>query len=178
MHATHDALPGSQINGMLLEVDVQRVADNRVETFVVQRDGNVVDARLVDGRDHGVDRHVAEQRNLALQAVRNWLVTAADDDVGLNAARTKFGDRVLGGFGLLLARRREIRHQREVHVTDVVTAGVSAELSNRLYEGHNLDVADRAADLHDHNVGAQGALSADSLFNLVGDVGNHLDGLA
>ena len=47
---------------------------------------------------------------------------------------------------------REIGHERQVHVADVVPADVAAELPDRLEERHDLDVADRAADLDDDDV--------------------------
>ena len=48
------------------------------------------------------------------------------------------------------------RHQRDVEVADVVAAGVLAELADRLEERQDLDVADRAADLGDHDVDVVG----------------------
>ena len=44
------------------------------------------------------------------------------------------------------------RHQRDVDVEDVVAADVLAELPDRLEEREDLDVADGAADLGDHDV--------------------------
>ena len=44
-----------------------------------------------------------------------------------------------------------------------------------LEEGQALDVSDRAADLHQHEVGVAG-VGQDEAFDLVGDVGDHLDG--
>ena len=47
---------------------------------------------------------VAQQGDLALQALGDGRVAAADDDVGLDAPAAQLGDRVLGRLGLLLAR--------------------------------------------------------------------------
>ena len=59
---------------------------------------------------------------------------------------------MLRGLGLLLARRADERHERDVHVRDVVAADVEPELPDRLEEGQDLDVADGAADLGDDDV--------------------------
>ena len=60
-------------------------------------------------------------------------------------------------------------------IADVVATRVTAKLTNRLNEGHNLDVAHRATDLDNDDVGAQRTLSTNSLFDLVRDVRNDLD---
>ena len=140
--------------------------------------GDLVDAGGVDGRDDAVEGDVAEERDLALQLVGDGLVGAADDDVGLDAVAADLGDRVLGGLGLLLARRGQVGDQGEVHVTDVVAADVVAELTDGFQEGEDLDVADGAAHLHDDDVDVVGGHLLDPLLDLVGDVGDDLDGLA
>ena len=75
-------------------------------------------------------------------------------------------------------RRADERHERDVHVEDVVAADVLAELPDRLEERQDLDVADRAADLGDHDVDVVGGEREDALLDLVGDVRDHLHGLA
>ena len=56
-------------------------------------------------------------------------------------------------------------------------AEVGVELADRLEEGQRLDVADRAADLGDHEVDGLGlGDDQDALLDLVGDVRDHLDG--
>ena len=68
-------------------------------------------------------------------------------------------------------------HEREVHVDRVAAAHVLAELADRLEEGQRLDVADRAADLHEDDV-VVARDAADAVLDLVRDVRNDLDGLA
>ena len=87
-------------------------------------------------------------------------LAAADDGVGLDAAAAQLGDRVLRRLGLLLARRADERHERDVDVADVVAADVEAELPDGLEEREDLDVADRAADLGDHDVDVVGRQAA------------------
>ena len=64
----------------------------------------------------------------------------------------QFLDRMLGRLGLQLAGRRDVGHQRQVDVDGVVARQVVAELADRLEERHRLDVADRAADLAQHEI--------------------------
>ena len=97
---------------------------------------------------------------------------------GWMPAAAQLGDRVLGGLGLLLARRADERHERDVDVADVLAADVEAELPDGLEEREDLDVADGAADLGDDDVDVVGGEPADAALDLVGDVRDDLDGLA
>ena len=69
-------------------------------------------------------------------------------------------------------------HQRDVHVADVVPPGLLAVLPDGLEEGQDLDVADGAAHLGDHDVDLVGGQAPDATLDLVGDVGDDLDGAA
>ena len=60
-------------------------------------------------------------------------------------------------------------------VDRVVARQVVAELADRLEERQALDVADRAADLAQHEVDTLVAV-ADEILDRVGDVRDHLDG--
>jgi len=64
-----------------------------------------------------------------------------------------------------------------VDVEDVVLAQVGAQLADGLQEGLALDVAHGAADLDDGHVLVLGH-AQDGALDLVGDVGDHLDGAA
>ena len=101
----------------------------------------------------------------------------AEQDVGLNADRSQVADAVLRRLGLQLAGGADERHQREVHVQRVVAADVLPELADRFEERQALDVADRAADLDEHDVDVR-RHGADRVLDLVGDVRNDLDGAA
>ena len=115
---------------------------------------------------------------LRFSAGRDGRRAAADDHVGLDAAAAQLGDRVLRGLGLLLARRADERHQRDVHVADVLAADVLAELPDGLEERQDLDVADGATDLGDDHVDVVGHEAADAPLDLVGDVRDDLHGAA
>src|SRR5205085_11390646 len=73
--------------------------------------------------------------------------------------------------------RLDIRHEREVTVDGVATAGLEAELPDRFQERQRLDVADRPADLDDDHVHSL-ADFANALLDLVGDVRDDLHRLA
>ena len=90
------------------------------------------------------------------------------------------GHRVLRGLGLQLARRRQERDQRDVQEEAVVPADLVAQLAGGLEERQRLDVADRAADLGDDDVGCRvgGAHREDPRLDLVGDVRDDLHGVA
>ena len=57
------------------------------------------------------------------------------------------------GFVFSSPRVRDERDERDVDVEHVLGAGLAAELADRLEERLRLDVADRAADLGDDDVG-------------------------
>ena len=63
-------------------------------------------------------------------------------------------------------------------VADIAATDVESELTNRLEEGQDLDIAHCAADLGDDDVDVVAHQSVDPALDLVGDVGNHLHRLA
>ena len=86
-------------------------------------------------------------------------------------------DRVLGRLGLQLAGVADVGHERQVDEHAAPAADVDRELADRLEERQRLDVADRPADLGDHEVDvARLGHQPDPLLDLVGDVGDDLDG--
>ena len=87
-------------------------------------------------------------------------------------------DRVLGRLGLELGRRLEVGDERQVDVQAILAADVEGELADRFQERQALDVADRAADLGDHDVDVVGGQAVDGRLDLVGDVRDHLNRLA
>ena len=64
-----------------------------------------------------------------------------------------------------------------MHEDDLAAGPLLAELADRLEERQALDVAHGAADLAEHEVDLI-VTDADEVLDLVGDVGNDLDGLA
>ncbi len=156
----HHLLPRRQVDR---GVETQALAHDGVEALLVEDQRQLVDVAGVGGVHDSVVVDVAEVRDLALQVGAEGRLAAAHDDVGLDAAAAQFGDRVLGGLGLLLSGRTDERHQRDVDVADVVAADVLAELAQRLEEREDLDVADGAADLGDDDVDVLGGETVDRL---------------
>ena len=182
---------GVEAESMLLDEPSQSVRSGAgrlhaevAEDLVVDALGAEVERHLVDRvdvarRDHGLDRQVREQRDLLADVAAERLLGAAHDHVRLDADAAQLLDRVLGGLGLELAGVAEERHQGEVQEHAAVAALVDLELAQRLEERQRLDVADRAADLRDHDVDVGGlGHQPDAVLDLVGDVRDHLDGVA
>ena len=87
--------------------------------------------------------------------------------------------RMLRRLGLQLVGGAEMRQQREMDVHHVLVADVVAHLADRFKKRQRLDVADRAADLDDADVGvARFGDALDVRFDLVGDVRDDLNGRA
>jgi hypothetical protein len=143
-----------------------------------EHERHLVDGGPVGGGDDRLGRDVAEQGDLLAHLAVERHLAAAQQHVGLDADLAQLLDAVLRRLGLHLARRLDVRQQRDVHEQHV-TAMLELELAHRLEERQRLDVADRAADLDDVHVGAgQLAQSQDALLDLVGDVRDHLYGAA
>ena len=176
LDALDHLLPRTQVE--LAGLQAQHLAHDVVETLVVEDQRQLVDVASVGGVDDRPGVDVAEVGDLDLQVVAERLLAAAHDEVGLDAAAAQFGHRVLRRLGLLLARRADERHERDVDVADVVPAGLLAELADRLEEREDLDVADGPADLGDDDVDVVGGDAADAPLDLVGDVRDDLHGLA
>ena len=84
---------------------------------------------------------------------------------------------MLGRLGLELSRRRDPRHQGRVDADRLVAAEVVAQLADRLDERQAFDIADRPADFANDEVEPVDVAEREFL-DLVGDVGNDLDGRA
>ncbi len=107
------------------------------------------------------------------------MLGATDNNVRRNTNATQLVDGVLGGFRLEFARSRDHRHQCDVDVADILFADLVAQLSNRLKEWQALNVANRPANLDEHDVDRLGlGHTQHATFDLVGDVRDHLHGRA
>ena len=160
-------------------LDAEPPQDDVIDPVRLQRQWHLVDREiLVALLDHGVERHVAEQGDLLPVGDVDRPLGAADEDVGLNADLAEEPDGVLRRLGLQFARRLEVGHEREVDEDAVLAAHLQRNLPDRLEEGEALDVAHGAADLGDGDVGLTVGEVSHHLLDLVGDVRNHLHGLA
>ena len=154
-------------------------ADEVVEALLLERGGHEVHVRDVLVGDHVLRLDVGEERDLVAHIGRDHVARSADDDVGVDTDAPQLVHGVLGRLRLQLAGRVDVRDERDVDVEDVLCARLAPELADRLQERQRLDVADRPADLADHDVGvALLGRAADPVLDLVRDVRDHLDGLA
>src|SRR5207253_4850999 len=125
--------------------------------------------------DHAAEIHVAEQRDLPLDVGRDRLLAPTDEDVGLDPDLHWIAYRVLRWLGLEVSGGGDVRHQRQVDEDGVVAPDLLPELPDGLEERQRLDVTHGAADLgNDDVVARRGA--PDGILDLVGDVGDDLDG--
>ena len=181
VHPAQQVIPGGPID--IAERQVQPPHDVGVEFLTVQHLGDVVDGRRIRRGDHPVDVHVAHQRDLLLEPFRHIAIATQDQRVRGDADAAQGGHRVLGGFGLQLPRRRQIRDQRDVQKKAVLPADLMANLTGGFQERLGFDIADGAADLRDDDVwpislGVRLGHLQDAAFDLIGDVWDHLHGIA
>jgi hypothetical protein len=160
----------------LLHRQAELLADHRVEALRIERTRDEIDVRYVDRRDHRVGVDVGEERDLVADLRRERFLRARHHDVRVDTDAAELVDRVLRRLRLQLAGVLDERNKRHVDIDDVLRPDLAPELTNRLEEREPLDVADRPADLGDHDVGvARLRDRPDTALDLVGDVRDHLD---
>ena len=185
--AADQLLPVGQVG--LAGRKLQLARDQLAEAGALELHRHLVDALGGLERDDGVDVDIGEQADLVQDLVVDGLVAAQDDDVGLDADAAERADRVLGRLRLQLPGGADAGQPRNVDVQDVPASHVLAHLADRLEERERLDVADRAADLHDHHAvrgqpagrdraGPLAGDARDALLDLVRDVRDDLHGAA
>ena len=163
----------------LARIEAKALANAQVKVLLREQLRHVVNARaILVGKDTvGVD--VAETRDLAADSVINMVIGAQHNNVGLDTKAAQLLDGVLRGLGLNLVGGGDIGNERYVDVADVLGTGLLAVLADSLHERLRLDVADRATQLGNDNVGASLLLNAaEFVLDSIGDVRDHLDGTA
>ena len=171
--AVDQVLPLPQLGGR--SVDPELLADERVEPFRAQHRRDEIDVRDVGRGDDRADVDVGEEGDLVLDPLVELLVRAADDHVGVDTDAAQLVDGVLRRLRLQLAGGLDERDERAVEIEHVLGPDLAPELPDRLEERERLDVADRAADLGDDDVGRRRLGRAlDPRLDLVRDVRDHL----
>ena len=145
-----------------------------IEALLVVGERHIVDRGDIERLNDGGRPYVAEQRDLAALVFGNFPVGAAQQNVGLDTDRAQLLDRVLGRFGLQFTGGRDERQQGQVQVDAIATWQVVAELADRLQERQALNVADRSADLAEHEVVAVVAVE-DEFLKCISDMRDHLN---
>ena len=172
MDARAEVLPGGKVG--LFGGKAQLLADDVVQARLVQHQRDFIQAAQRAVFDDAARRDVAKGGQLLQHAVLERFVAAGNDDVGHDAHALQFAHAVLGGFGLVLARALQPRHQHDVH-KHAVAALFLRDLAQRFQKRLALDIADGAAHLGDDDVGARVIAQAiDKLLDLVGDMGDDL----
>ena len=85
---------------------------------------------------------------------------------------------MLRGLCLLLTRWADEWHQGDVHVANILTTDIEAELSDGLEKREDFNIADSSTDFGDHDVDRFVSQAGDAALNFVGDVRNDLHGLS
>ena len=130
-----------------------KLADEFVEPFCVQHQRHFVNGVLDIARfDDRFVRNVAEHRKLLPQLRVERLFGAANQDLRLQTDLAQLGDALLGRLGFQFAGRLDVRHERDVHVHDVLRADFENELADRFEKRQPFDVAGRAADFGDDDI--------------------------
>ena len=107
------------------------------------------------------------------------MLAAADEHVRLQADLAQLGDALLRRLGFQFSRRLDERHECDMHDEHVLRPRLERELPDRLQKRQPLDVTGRPADLGDDDVSRLLLLQPpDVRLDLVGDVRDHLHGLA
>ena len=160
-------------------IHVELFEHNLVEAFLRHHQRNLVNCRRREVFDDGALIHITEKSELFLHIARNLFFRAANKDVGLDADAAKFFDAVLRRLRLQFARRRNVRHERHMDVEHIVATDLFLDLADRFEKRQALDIAYRAADFCDDDIGAvSGRNIIDALLDLIRDVRDDLHRLA
>ena len=119
--------------------------------FIVQALGmvlrrHIIDAARIKRGDNGLLRDIAEQGDFCPLAVRQRLLAAAHQHIGLHAKRGQLAHAVLGRLGFQLAGGRNEGNKRYVDRHSLPAAQIIPELANSLDERQRFDIAYRSAD--------------------------------
>jgi len=174
-HLGYDLLPGLEVG--LSGPDIEQVDDLLVHALLVKVQGDLIDAVHVPGGEDRLHLDVAEEGDLGADVVGEGILGAAQEDIRLDADLPQGLHAVLRGLRLYFTGRPDEGDPGEVDEDGVLPSRLIAELADRLEKRLAFDVAHRSADLHDGDVEPGGRL-ADEILDLVGDVGDDLDGLA
>ena len=180
LDAVNDVFPGGQICGFGFKTEL--LADDVVKTLSMQHQRHFIDRLGISHADHAVHRHIGEKRNLGALPFRDHVFCTAQQQIGVNALFTQLLHGVLRRFCLQLTRGGDPRAEGQMNKAGVVTADAERHLTDSFNEGKRFNVTDRTADFHHSHIrlsikGGSGT-ALNKFLNFVGDVRNHLHGLA
>ena len=176
MNAVGNVLPDAKVR-LGRGGDVESVQHRLIQPLFMIGQRRLVDRVQVIGGDHGIGAHIAKQADLGAFLVGNRMFRTTNQHVGRDPDTAQFLDAVLGGFCFQFTRGGQIGQQRQMHENALATRFVLGKLADRLEKGQGLDIADGAADFTEHEINLVLA-DADEFLDLVGDMRDHLNGLA
>ena len=156
--------------------DAELAQDGSIDALGLHAHGHIIDAWHVFALNHTFEIDITERCHLLTHAIRQVLLGTEHEHIGLNTHTLHLLDRMLSRLGLKFVGSLEIRHIGEMHAHRLV-AKFPAKLTDGLKEWSTLDVANRTANLGDDEVELI-IIAPHSMLDLVGDVRNHLNGLA
>ena len=171
---------GPVLHARRRRVELQRLANHGVEAFLLQHEGQFVDAMIDIARlDDGALGDVGKERQLFPHVFVERIFGAGYDDLRLQTDLAQFGHALLRGFRFQLTRRLDERHERYVDEQGVPLARLENVLADGFEERQAFDVARRAADLDDGHIGlALVGQQTDARFDFVGHMRDDLHGFA
>ena len=155
-------------------VKVQLAAHHAAKALVLKQQRHLVERGRRCVLDDAVGLHVAEERNLAADVVCDGLIRAHDENVRLDALAQELLDRVLRGLALELAAAGNGHDERHVDEEHIFAPALGRDLTDGLQKRLALDIADRAADLGDGNVGLAVVHVVNAALDLIGHMRDDL----
>ena len=158
--------------------DVQFPQDGGIQSLVLHGHGHLVDAGHILALYHAFKFHVAEVCHLLAHIIAQMMFCAQHQDVGLYSLALQLLHTALCRLGLQFPCSMQIGYIGQMHV-DGILAQLPSQLSDGFQKGCTLDVAYGASYLGDDEVKFPVvSQQLDVALYLVGDVRNHLYGLA
>ena len=153
LDAVQHMFPLGQIALLRRFLDAQLAKHDLGKSRFLQHDRRLVENRKSQVLDDAVLFDVAEQCDLAENGrIIHRTVAARHDDIRHDAEGLQLFDRMLGRFGLMLARRFQIRNQGYMDEEAVAASCLAGHLADGFQERLRLNIAGRSADLCDNDV--------------------------
>ena len=180
-HVLHGALEARHHGIPLAEIDFGGVVELKlfhhhvVQTLLMVDPRHHVNALGIERRQDCAFRNIGEQRNFSPFGLRQGHRGTAEQHIGLDADGAQLLDRMLGGLGFDLTGRCNVGHQGQVNEHRTVFTELDAHLSDRFQKWQRFNVAYRAANLDEGDIGIACALT-NARLDVIGDMRNHLYG--
>ena len=146
--------------------------------LLVEHDGHGIENVAVVIFNDALRIHIAEQGDLVLDLIRQRVLRAANDNIRIDADRKHFLYAVLGGLAFQLIGGCQVGHQGHMDKQAVLSPGLHGKLANGLQKRLALNIAYGAADFYQAYIGAGVRVACDGTLDLIGHMGNDLNGLA